>query len=121
MSSDLPLGTKVGAQRWPYHHAHPDAWGRPWAGVVLALDDPRAWAETVAFPWPQPDPAAVTAHVTKCRARGWLSDGRVPVLWSFGDEERVHWESTDSLRPYWEDLAAWAAERWAAAQAREVA
>jgi len=44
----LPVGAEVGAQRWPYHAAHPDCWWRPWKGVVLALDDPRAWSRTIA-------------------------------------------------------------------------
>lgn len=46
-------------------------------------------------------------------ARGWLA-GDVPVLWAFSDGPRVHWESVASLRPYWEDVAAWAAARWGA-------
>jgi hypothetical protein len=58
-------------------------------GVVLALNDPRAWARTLAFSSDTPDPAAVTAHVASCLARGLLQDGRQPVLYDFG----VRWDS----------------------------
>lgn len=61
------------------------------AGVVLADDDPRAWAGTGAFPTATPDPAAVRAHVVKHRALGsFRGEVRRPVLWCFG---RVYWDS----------------------------
>lgn len=104
------IGTEVGGRRWPYHAAHPDAWGKPWKGVLLAVDDPRAWADTMAFPGPKaPTKAAVREHLARVPAIA-----RVPVLWDFGDESLVYWESAASLRPYAEDLAAWRAERAAA-------
>lgn len=108
-------GDVVGAERWPNAPgAHPDAWGRPWNGVVLAQDDPRAWHDTIAFPdrdGSLPAAVAVKAHVARCHGQGLLLD-EVPVLWEFG---RIYWERSARLRPYDEDLAAWHAER---AQAR---
>lgn len=108
MQQTLPVGTVVGAGRWPFLGSHPDAWGRPWSGVVIALDDPRVWARTLAFPCDDaPDPEAVRAHVARCRLRGWLSD-RVAVLWDFGSSGfRAYFESAASVRPYADDLAAW--------------
>ena len=69
-------------------------------GLVLAADDPRAWAGTMAFPDTSLDapPAAedVTAHLAKHSALGTPLGGKVPVLWSFG---RVYWEALDALAP----------------------
>jgi hypothetical protein len=60
-------------------------------GVVLADDDPRAWAGTLIFPSESPDPSAVRAHVAKLRAEKFFSrEVKRPVLWSFG---RVYWDS----------------------------
>jgi hypothetical protein len=116
----LAVGTLVGARRWPYHAAHPDCWGKPWAGTVLAQDDPRAWQGTLAFPCrdgQQPDPDKVREHVAWCREQGLLRDS-VPVLWDFGaDGPRAMWERLDSVRPYAADLAEWEAERTAALEA----
>ena len=66
----VKVGDRVGAGRWPYSHAHPDCWGKPWAGVVLSETDPRAWANTLAFPVSSPDPAAVKEHVAECKSMG---------------------------------------------------
>lgn len=59
------------------------------AGTVLAKDDPRAWAGSLAFPCDAPDPVAVAAHVARCEAEGLLSDGKLPVLWDFGT---LYWD-----------------------------
>ena len=67
----------------------------PYRGVVLARDDPRAWADTVAFPVPDPDPVVVRAPVARCLERGVLGD-RIPVAWSFGI---TRWEHPQSLVP----------------------
>lgn len=110
-------GEVVGAERWPFVHAHPDAWGRPWSGIVLAQDDPRAWHDTVAFPdrdGSLPAAEAVKTHVARCHRQGLLLDA-VPVLWEFG---RIYWERFARLRPYSDDQAAWLAAR-AQAQAAE--
>jgi hypothetical protein len=71
-------------------------------GRVLRVDDPRAWAGTLAFPESNPDPERVRAHVSWCRATGLLSDGKVPVLWSFG---KVYWDR--DLRLCSPERAAW--------------
>lgn len=97
----FPIGARVGAHRWPYSAAHPDCWLKPYAGEVLADDDPRAWAGTIAFPTDDPDPVKVCDHVAWCKSQGLLSDVQ-PVLWEFG---RVHWEK--SLIDYGADYAEW--------------
>jgi hypothetical protein len=113
VSASIPVGARVGADRWPNTGAHPDAWNPPWSGVLLALDDPRAWEGTIAFPGPDPDPSAVREHVARCLAAGYLTN-RAPVLWDFGDRQRVWWETRSSLRTYAQDLEAWAKARWSA-------
>jgi hypothetical protein len=105
--STFEPGSRVGAQRWPYHAAHPDAWGAPHGGTVLRADDPQAWAGTLAFPSHDPDPVAVRAHVEKS---GSHLDGLVPVMWDFG---RVYWEDVARVVPYEVDRAAWLAARQA--------
>ena len=92
------VGQEVGARRWPYNSCHPDAWGTPHRGIVLAADDPRA---------------GIGDH--------GLPAGVVPVLWSFG---RVLFEPADRLHPYALDVALWRVERerarakWSARSAR---
>jgi hypothetical protein len=84
----------VGSYRWPYSHAHPDCWGVPHVGTVLALDDPEAWIGTLAFQTAEEaTPAAVTAHVQRCLAEGLLTT-HVPVRWEFG---HVWFERRDQL------------------------
>lgn len=99
----LKPGDRVGAGRWPNSYHHPDTWNQPHQGTLLALDDPRAWAGTLAFSSETPDAAAVRTHVAWCRSQGLLSD-RQPVLWDFG---RAYWENTASLRSCEDDWAAW--------------
>lgn len=115
-TTTLPaIGSEVGAGRWPMKAAHPGCWGKPWKGILLAVDDPRAWAGTLAFPSATPDPVAVKAHVAWCRSQGLLRGDRVSVLWDFGSHGfQNHWERTEAVRPYAEDLAAWEAEHTAA-------
>jgi hypothetical protein len=105
----LEVGSLVGSQRWPYWGNHPDCWGRPWSGTLLAEDDPRAWANTIAFPGREPSQAEATAHVAWCAANVPHHIGEVvaPVLWNFRDESRVMWERTADLRPYADDVTAW--------------
>lgn len=104
-------GTEVGCEyRWPYDHAHPDCWQPPHKGVVLALDDPRAWRGSVAFPRAEMlTPEAVTKHVEWCLSEKLLFD-KVPVLYTQeSGEQFMQWDS--KLRPYAEELAAWEAAR----------
>lgn len=114
------VGTEVGCEyRWPYHGAHPDCWAVPHKGVVLALDDPRAWRGSIAFPRNVPTQEECTAHVQSCLDRGLLMKN-IPVLWqsSVDPEQFMQWDAADKLRPYAEELAAWEAAR-AAAYSRE--
>jgi hypothetical protein len=104
------VGDRVGAGRIPYHGAHPTCGKRPWAGTVLAIDDPKAWAGSIAFPTRRPRQADVTAHVRQCQEQGLLGD-KIPVLWDFG---KVYWERPSVLRTVAEDLAAFETERQAA-------
>lgn len=110
LPAGLQVGDEVGAGRIPDGHAHPDCWGRPWKGVVLALDDVRAWAGSLAFPEAEPEPLAVSAHVRDCLAQGLLRR-KVPVAWEFG---KVHWESPEKLRSVEADLAVFESRRAAA-------
>ena len=85
----------------PGHHAVPGdvsilADGRrAWAGVVLDVCDPEAWADTMAFSHRTPTRDAVAAHVAKCRSGGYW-DGAVPVRWEFG---AICWERPSALIP----------------------
>lgn len=107
-------GSEVGCEyRWPYCAAHPDCWSPPHKGIVLALDDPRAWRGSLAFPRNPPTQEECTAHVQSCLDRGLLFNN-VPVLWqsSVDPEQFMQWDS--KLRPYADELAAWEAARAAA-------
>lgn len=75
----IPAGTPVACAYRRGHH-----------GIALALDDPRAWAGSIAFPTATPGQAEVTAHVRKCQLRGDLRGDYQPVLWDFG---KVYWDS----------------------------
>ncbi|HEY0174454.1 MAG TPA: hypothetical protein VGB98_25785 [Pyrinomonadaceae bacterium] len=66
-------------------------------GLLLRIDDPRAWAGSLRFPDTDeknlPAQEEVTAHVAKCIGEG-LMLGKVPVAWYFGV---VLWDSADRL------------------------
>ncbi len=64
----------------------------PVLGKVLSLDDPRAWAETIAFPQDKPQRRAVKEHLLRHPTVGVKS---IPVLYKFG----VQWDSRDCLSP----------------------
>lgn len=107
---NLHPGAFVGCDyRWPFDHGHPDNWVRPHEGTILWLDDPRAWAGSLAFPSDSPEQSLVTQHVQRCLDRGLLNDGRVPVLYksTIDDHQFVRWDSISSLRPYTETLKVW--------------
>jgi hypothetical protein len=61
-------------------------------GKVLSLDDPRAWANTLAFPQDKPNRLAVKEHLLRHPTVGVQS---IPVLYKFG----VQWDSRDALSP----------------------
>lgn len=101
------IGTEVGTpSRWPYRCFHPDCWMPPHKGIVLALDDPRAWKNSLAFPERTPTQEECTKHLEECCNRGLLFDD-VPVLWtsSIDGEEFIRWDN--NLHPYDEELKAW--------------
>ena len=85
MSQSVAVGQSVTCE---YRGAH--------VGIVLAVDDPRVWSGSVAFPeMALPEAIAVVAHVAWCRRQGLLRDS-VPVLWGFGS---ILWDRRDSLHP----------------------
>lgn len=104
------IGKRVGAGRWPYSAAHPDCWEKPYEGTVLALDDPRAWAGTSAFPTDKPNAEAVKAHVEWCQEQNLLAT-ELPVLWDFPSGQMVRWEQISSLVTPEEDFTAWTKAR----------
>ena len=61
-------------------------------GKVLGLDDPRAWANTLAFPQDKPNRRAVKEHLLRHPTAGVKS---IPVLYKFG----VQWDRRDCLSP----------------------
>lgn len=116
----LEVGSAVGAERWPDTYWHGDGWGIPWRGVLLAVDDPRAWAGSgIAAKIPgNPTRAECRAHIThleklwaECPAtacRAPLFSSTVMVLWDFGRGALVVYrEDAAKVRSYREDVAAW--------------
>lgn len=111
------VGMVCGASRWPNSSNHPDCWGTPWKGRVLAINDPRAWEGTVAFGPRLPTQEEVDEHIRRVKAvfsspsvpgDGDPFAGAVPVLWEFGE---VQWDKVTSIRPYVDDLADWEQQR----------
>lgn len=78
-TNPLPAGTRVTCS---YRAGH--------VGKVLSPYDPRAWANTAAFPTDKPDRESVMVHVL---AHPTTAQKQVPVLYPFG----VRWDSCDSL------------------------
>lgn len=103
------VGDDVGAQRWPFHANHPSNWGVPHRGVLLDRKDPRAWANTAAFPTPTPDADAVARWVDRVERE--FGSTTVPVLWDFGDRQVVYWERPERVVPYADDIHHWSLER----------
>jgi len=112
----LPIGTKVGAGRWPGHlPIQPWCWGMPHKGTLLAVDDPRVWKDSMHFGPGLPSRKAVKEHVAWCQAQGLLLN-EVPVLWHFDvNTDVVYWEKAEKVVPYKQDFASWQAalaESW---------
>ncbi len=119
---DFPVGTEVGARRWPYSSAHPDVWKTALKGRVVPLDDPEAWYDTLAFPCLDgrlPSQEAVTAHVADPNVRRLL-DALVPVRWEGCGIRWERLEGPNVLRPYEDDLTAWHQVRDAARRQESV-
>jgi hypothetical protein len=106
---------------------------RPWQGEVLAMDDPRAWHRTLAFP------KDALPHIDEVREHLWnvehryvsdmenhdcrellrqqyldLQGHRLPVLWDFGGSLASMWErpakhdlDIHGVKLYSRDLALW--------------
>lgn len=107
--NNLPLGTVVGAHRWPYSSAHPDCWQAPCKGVVIALNDRRIWKGNASLKT-QED---IDRHVVWCHSHRLFAHD-VAVLWEFGEEQTVYISSTlgsHRVRPYAEDYLEWQAAR----------
>ncbi len=101
----MKVGTEVSTRyRWPGSAFHPDCWEPPHKGVVLAINDPRPWSNTLAFPGRTPTVEEVDAHLANLAERG-LSITKTPVLYSFG----VMWDT--DVQPYEDVLAEWQAAR----------
>lgn len=107
----MEKGTKVGARRWPNHGAHPECWGRPHAGIVLASNDPRAWQGTLAFGDRLPTKDEVDRHLAWIEANVPNRQPSVPVLWDFNGQLVAYWEKVESLQPYALDLEQWMQSR----------
>ena len=106
IAGKLSVGLVVGCEyRWPMHASHPDCWQPPLKGVVLALDDLRAWHDSIAFPT-DPTQDECTAHVESCLARNLLKN-KVPVRYSIGKEQFIEWDMNDKLHPWEEELKRW--------------
>lgn len=85
-------GTKITA---PYRNNPEPSWmAHRHTGVVLAMNDPRAWSGSLAFCTREPTQEAVDAHIAKVQSLGMGLGDKVPVLWSFG---KVYWERVESL------------------------
>ena len=91
---EIFTGCRVGCDyREPPEH-------QPWIhpahrGTVLAVDDPRAWRNTLAFPSEAPPTVQdVQQHLAKLAARGIHLKDKVPVSWDFG---AVYWERESAL------------------------
>lgn len=104
-------GDKVGAGRWPRSGEHPDNWGEPLIGVVMAVDEPEAWRGTIAFAGDDlPSRAAVREHLDVLANAG-ISVSAVPVLWLHAGKTEVYWLRPESLVSPACDRMAWLAAR----------
>ena len=105
----LEVGMKVGAKRWPYSSAHPDAWSTPHSGFILSIRSPEAWKGTMAFGDRLPTQEEVDLHLAKVGLKD--ASSIVPVQWDFDGKKVVHWEAPEALTHYFKDLEAWAIAR----------
>lgn len=70
-------------------------------GTVLAVDDPRAWSCTLAFPYRIPTQKEATAQARYAQTIPSSEHSEsVPVLWNFsasGYQDKIYWESVNAL------------------------
>lgn len=85
-----PVGTVVTAT---YRTGIEYFGGLSWLGRVIAVNDPLAWTDTLAFHG-KPSQDAVNSHIARCNAMGLDLSNKTAVLWEFG---KVYWEPFDSL------------------------
>jgi len=78
--------------------------------VILAQNDPKAWAGSILYGARTPEQHEVDQHIAWCHGNGLLLDS-IPVLWDFGTEQRVYWEKIASLSTYELDCLDWADAR----------
>lgn len=103
---NLPVGTLVSTNyRWPMSGSHPDCWELPHLGEVLAVNDPRAWANTLAFSGGTPSQEQVDHHLAKLAERG-ITIKDTPVKYPFG----VMWDT--NVGPYEKVRKAWEQARF---------
>lgn len=90
----IAVGTLVSTRyRWPMSSSHPDCWELPHLGEVLAVNDPRAWANTLAFSGGTPSQEQVDYHLANLAERG-ITIKDTPVKYPFG----VMWDT--EVEPY---------------------
>ena len=89
------VGTTI---KVPYRCRNPKS-TQPWlepehdhVGTVLAPTDPRAWANTLAFPDRTPEQWEVAEKFLRSNQ----PKDKVPVLWDFG---RIYWEPVKHFHP----------------------
>ena len=80
--------------------SHPDCWELPHLGEVLAVNDPMAWANTLAFSGRTPSQEEVDRHLAKLAERN-ITIEDTPVKYPFG----VMWDT--NVRPYEEVRQEW--------------
>ena len=114
-------GTEVSTDyRCPMDSAHPDCWKEPWKGIVLANNDPRAWAGTVAMAYDDnPSQERVDAHLADLAERE-IEQTSIAVLYDFDGNPAVHWEPADKVKPYADVLREWHCRRQQEYQKRTV-
>jgi len=105
-----PVGSVVGARRWPYYGAHPDVWLEPLRGVVLDFRDPRVWRASSHSAHNHTYSAGeIEKEISLLMA---ANPFLVPVLWTdqYGCSH-VFLEDSRLLRSYQQDLEEWLDER----------
>lgn len=114
-ANGVTVGIEVGAGRWPYSACHPHCWLEPLVGIVLPLDDVRAWTDTISFAG-RPARKNVMGHIAWLHSQGLLKD-TVPVLWHTDSGEVIRWQTVSDLVSPQEDRLRWERARRSSAEA----